>query len=385
MIYNRLATEKLKSMAQLFPLIALTGPRQSGKTTLLRNAFENYRYVSLENPQIRAYATQDPEGFLKSYDQHVIFDEIQLVPELFSYLQQVVDEANLPGQFILSGSQNFLLLERISQSLAGRVYLMDLLPLSASEKSTPIQNDIYQELLEGGYPRLTSMQIAPHDFFSSYIKTYIERDVRTILKIQDLSKFRKFILLLAHQAGQLLNATSLAKKLSLSPPTIENWISILEASYLVFRLNPWHANLAKRQIKSSKLYFYDTGLLCHLLGIRDQEALTISNYKGPIFENFVLLEILKQHRAKGLTTQFAFFRDQVQHEIDLVIELNNQIQLIEMKASHTVKTEHIKALHYLDPYFKESKLQHFLINFYDQTQKRSHETILSWKDCSGQL
>lgn len=376
----RLQTQKIKEMAKLFPVLALTGPRQSGKTTLLKACFQDYRYVSLENLQQREFATQDPEGFLKLYNQYVIFDEIQRVPALFSYLQEKVDESQLPGQFILSGSQNFLLMQSISQTLAGRVYLMDLLPLTYEEIKPYAAGEIAEEIIRGAYPRVVSMGINPQDYFPSYIQTYVERDVRTLLNIHDLTKFKKFITLLAHQTGQLFNASSLAVKLGVKPPTIQRWLSLLEASYIAFTLVPWHQNLAKRSIKTPKLYFYDTGLLCFLLGIHSSENLAESTYKGALFENYVVLEILKHQKARGIATPLAFYRDHDQHEIDLIIEGPQQTQLIEMKANFTVKPEHLKSLHYLDQKLKSTRLQHTLVNYSTETQKRTKETILSWKE-----
>ena len=376
----RIQADKIKEMAKLFPVIALTGPRQSGKTTLLKACFEDYRYVSLENLQTREFAIQDPEGFLKLYNEYVIFDEIQRVPALFSYLQEKVDEAQVPGQFILSGSQNFLLMQSISQTLAGRVYLMDLLPLTFEEIKPFSSGEITKELIRGAYPRIVHTGIHPQDYFPSYVQTYVERDVRTLLNIHDLSKFKKFITLLAHQAGQLFNASSLAVKLGVKPPTIQRWLSLLEASYIAFTLIPWHQNLAKRSIKTPKLYFYDTGLLCFLLGIRSTESLVQSTYKGALFENYVILEILKHQKARGISTPLAFYRDHDQHEIDLIIEGPEQTQLIEMKANFTVKPEHLKSLHYLDQKLNKTQLQHTLVNFSAESQKRTKETILSWKE-----
>jgi predicted AAA+ superfamily ATPase len=379
---SRIQAEKIKAMTKLFPVLALTGPRQSGKTTLLKACFPNYRYVSLENLQQRTFATQDPEGFLKHYDCFVIFDEVQRVPTLFSYLQEKVDATQLPGQFILSGSQNFLLLQSISQSLAGRVYLMDLLTLTFNEIRPYSSGEITEELIRGGYPKIVSTGMHPQDYFPSYVQTYVERDVRTLLNVQDLSKFKKFIFLLAHQVGQLFNASSLAVKLGVKPPTIQRWLSLLETSYIAFTLAPWHQNLAKRSIKTPKLYFYDTGLLCHILGIQSAENLTQSNYKGAIFENYVLLEILKHQKSNGIVTPLSFYRDHDQHEIDLIIERPEQIQLIEMKANLTVKSEHLKNLHYLDQKLTNISIEHTLVNFMEETQKRTNETILSWKDIS---
>jgi hypothetical protein len=377
---HRKAVEKVLAMAEKFPVLVFTGPRQSGKTTLAKIAFPDYRYVSLENPENLAFALNDPKGFLEIYDQFVIIDEVQNAPELFSYIQEIVDNAGKCGHYILSGSQNFLLLEKITQTLAGRIYLMELLPLSHSEINQIKETAIEEELFSGSYPRLYNMNIEPKDFYPGYIKTYVERDVRTILNVQDIKLFRKLLSLLAHYAGQQFNASEIAKKLHVDSKTVQRWMSILEASYIAFTLEPWHANLSKRVVKTPKLYFYDTGLLCYLLGIKSVEELRISSYKGAIFENYVLLEILKSQHAQGNQLDMYYWRDTNQNEIDLLIIDGQKIHCIEMKASLTVRPEHIKALHYLDDFINSYQLKHYLVNFFEESQKRSNELILSWRD-----
>lgn len=377
---HRKAVEKVLAMAEKFPVLVFTGPRQSGKTTLAKIAFPDYRYVSLENPENLAFALNDPKGFLEIYDQFVIIDEVQNAPELFSYIQEIVDNSGQCGHYILSGSQNFLLLEKITQTLAGRIYLMELLPLSHSEINQIKETAIEEELFSGSYPRLYNMNIEPKDFYPGYIKTYVERDVRTILNVQDIKLFRKLLSLLAHYAGQQFNASEIAKKLHVDSKTVQRWMSILEASYIAFTLEPWHANLYKRVVKTPKLYFYDTGLLCYLLGIKSVEELRISSYKGAIFENYVLLEILKSQHAQGNHLDMYYWRDTNQNEIDLLIVDGQKIHCIEMKASLTVRAEHIKALHYLDDFIKSYELKHYLVNFFEESQKRSNELILSWRD-----
>jgi predicted AAA+ superfamily ATPase len=377
---RRKAENKLKLMAEKFPVLVLTGPRQSGKTTLAKMVFSNYQYVSLENPQNLEFALNDPNGFLQLYNRFIIFDEVQNAPELFSYLQQIVDDSNIPGQFVLSGSQNFLLLEKITQTLAGRVYLMELLPLCHSEINQLKNTKLEDELFNGSYPRIYNMGIEPKDFYPNYTKTYVERDVRTILRVQDLKTFKKMMTLLAHHAGQLFNASELSKKLKIDSKTIQNWLSILETSYIAFTLEPWHNNLSKRVIKMPKLYFYDTGLLCYLLGIKSAEEIQLSSYKGAIFENYTLLEIMKSQKAKGNYYNYYFWRDSNQNEIDLIIEESTKVHCFEIKASLTVKNEHLKALHYLDKLVQNLELKHYLVNFFEQNQQRSDTLILSWKE-----
>lgn len=380
----RNAKDKILEMAGKYPVLLFTGPRQSGKTTLSRSMFPEHAYFNLENPDNREFAQSDPRGFL-AQNTNMIIDEAQNVPELFSYIQQIVDDNNEPGQYILSGSQNFLLLEKITQSLAGRVYIVELLPLSYAELSQHQQVDLSTLLLQGGYPRIYDKQISAKDFFPSYIKTYVERDVRPIANVQNLALFRKFLTLCAHNVGQLFVASNIAKSLGVDMKTVKNWLSILETSYIAFTLNPYHNNLSKRIIKTPKLYFYDVGLAAFMLGIENEGELLISKYKGAIFENFVLLEMMKNHYAQGIHRNYSFWRDSNQNEIDLLIEKGKQVACVEMKYSQTVKQEFIKSLHYLDKIKGDLQLTHLLVNSTDESQKRSNETIVSWRDIDQYL
>jgi len=385
MVIDRLAKDKFVSMSKKYPVLVFTGPRQSGKTTLSKMIFPEYRYISLENPDNLFFAQNDPIGFLKVYDKFVIIDEVQNAPELFSYIQQIVDESGLNGQYILSGSQNFLLFEKITQSLAGRVFIMELLPLCHDEIKTIKSQTLHEEIVNGSYPRLYDKEIEPHDFYNSYIQTYIERDIRTILNVQDLSTFRKFVFLLAHHTGQLINYNSISKNLGIDIKTVKRWISILESSYIVFTLSSWHRNFSKRIIKSPKLYFYDVGLCAFLLGIDDKEELLTSKYKGSLFENYGILEILKHYKNAGLNRNFYFWRDSYGNEIDLIIERGKKVKLVEFKSSETVKSEHIKSLHYLDDLNELNEkldLEHYLVNAQNDSQERSHEKIISWRSLS---
>jgi len=265
---NRIIESKLLEMATKFPVIAITGPRQSGKTTLCKKLFKDYRYVSLENPDNKEFALSDPKGFLEEYNDNVIIDEVQNAPELFSYIQGIVDESKKTGQYILTGSQNFLLLEKISQTLAGRIYIYHLLPFSYSELNVKYKQVLLTHIFKGGYPRIYDKDIHPSDFFPSYIQTYLERDVRTILNIKDINKFGMFVKICAGRIGQIFNSSNIANELGIDHKTVISWLSILEASFIVYRLQPWHTNFNKRTIKSPKIYFYDTGLACYLLGLK---------------------------------------------------------------------------------------------------------------------
>ncbi len=371
------AGNKALQMADKFPVIVVTGPRQAGKTTLCKQLFTGYRYVSLENPDILRFAEADPRGFLTVYREHVIIDEAQRCPTLFSYMQQIVDESGINGQFIITGSQNFLLLESITQSLAGRVFIMELLPFSQSEQPS---GNWCEAVIKGGYPRIYDKKIDPGDFFSGYMKTYIERDVRTISNVHDLSLFRKFIDMLAHNIGQLLNFSHLSKDLGVDVKTLQRWFSILETSYIVFALKPWHRNFAKRMVKMPKVYFYDSGIPAYLLGIETHDDLILSPFKGGLFENFAITECMKAQKNKGKSPLFFFWRDSNGNEIDLVIAHGNKVKLVEIKASETVKQEYLKSLHYLDNLQSEIKFSHYLFNTMNETQRRSNEIILSWKD-----
>jgi predicted AAA+ superfamily ATPase len=371
------AGNKALQMADKFPVIVVTGPRQSGKTTLCKKLFTGYRYVSLENPDILRFAETDPRGFLTVHRERVILDEAQRCPVLFSYMQQIVDESGINGQYIITGSQNFLLLESITQSLAGRVFIMELLPFSQTEQPA---GDWCEAVIKGGYPRIYDKNIDPGDFFPGYIKTYIERDVRTISNVHDLSLFRKFIDMLAHNIGQLLNFSHLSKDLGVDVKTLQRWFSILETSYIVFALKPWHRNFAKRLVKMPKVYFYDSGIPAYLLGIENRDDLILSPFKGGLFENFAITECMKAQKNKGKSPSFFFWRDSNGNEIDLVIAHGNKVKLVEIKASETVKPEYLKSLHYLDNLQSEIKFSHILFNTMNETQRRSNEMILSWKD-----
>jgi len=351
---NRQLTDKAKQLLSKFPIVAVTGPRQSGKTTFSQAICPDYTYVNLEIPDERQFAREDPKGFLNTYRDGVIIDEVQYVPELFSYLQAVTDQRKMNGEYLLTGSQNFLLSHHIAQSLAGRVALLTLLPFSFAELNTSVYkpNNWMEYLYNGGYPRIYEQQIAPFDFYPNYLQTYIERDVRQLLNVHDLATFQKFIQLLAGRIGQLLNQNNLANELGLSNKTIESWISVLEASFIVFRLQPYYKNFNKRLIKTPKLYFYDTGLAAYLLGMRKASDISIHFAQGALFENLVINEFLKDGFNRGERLQCYFWRDTLQREVDLIIDRGLERNAYEIKMSQTIHPDFFKTLHYykeLDP------------------------------------
>lgn len=367
-------------MASKFPVISVTGPRQSGKTTLCKSVFKDYTYISLENPDIREFALTDPKGFLKQYNSKVILDEVQNVPKLFSYIQSIVDESGSNGQFILSGSQNFLLSQQISQSLAGRTYIFHLLPLSLEElKPTSYYSENkLNHIFKGGYPRLFKNNIHPKDFYPSYIQTYIERDLRQIANVHDLNTFRQFIKICAGRTGQLINTNAIGNQLGINHKTVKSWLSILEASFIIFTLKPWYKNFNKRIIKSSKLYFYDTGLACSLLGINTASEIDIHFAKGALFENFIISEVLKNNYNSNTIKDLYFWRDNTGHEIDLIIEETNHAKFVEIKSSQTINPSFFKGLNYLYNISEHSDNERFVVYGGDDIQNRTDYTILPW-------
>lgn len=341
---QRKAAERIVRLAQSFKVIAVIGPRQSGKTTLVRAVFPHLPYVSLENPDLRNFALEDPRGFLATYDSGAVLDEVQRVPELFSYLQQIVDESPKTGRFILTGSHNFLLQQSISQSLAGRVAYQELMPFDFTEIGVDEQADCDDTMLTGGYPPLFDQPIARQGWFSNYIRTYIERDVRLIRGITDLLKFERFVRLCAGRIGQLLNLSALASETGIDSKTAEAWIAVLEASFVVFRLQPHHRNFNKRLVKMPKLYFVDTGLAAHLLGIHDAEALRWSPFRGALFENQTISELRKMRLHRGTTGGLYFWRDHKGLEIDVLVDNGSRLFPIEIKSGATLHPEFLKAL-----------------------------------------
>jgi uncharacterized protein len=379
MIKRRITPLIIELSAQ-YPVIALTGPRQSGKTTLLKNAFPNYQYVSLEDLNIREFAQSDPVGFLKRYNEKVIFDEVQRVPDLFSYIQTKVDERGIMGQFILSGSQNFQLLASITQSLAGRVALFKLLPFDFSElkDANLLPEDYCEILLKGSYPALFDRNIASKIFYANYIQTYIQRDVVELINVKDLGQFKVFLSLCAARAGQMLNISALSNECDIPQPKAKAWLSVLESSFITFQVLPYYKNFNKRIIKTPKLYFYDTGLVCHLLGIKTIEDL--DTFKGNLFENLIISEFYKQNEHQYLHNDFFYWRDSNGNEVDLLCPKAMKFEIFEIKSSQTIKSDHFKGLNYLNEISENAVSKKTLIYGGNESQERTHYSIKSWKD-----
>ncbi len=345
---KRVIATKVKQMSAKMPIISITGPRQSGKTTLAKAVFPKHTYVNLESPDIYEDAKSDPRSFLTQHKHGLIIDEAQKMPELFSYIQTISDENNKPGEFIITGSQNFLLSEKISQSLAGRVFITNLLPLSVAElKNTKYwKNNPNHYIFQGFYPRIYDKQIEPLDFYSSYIQTYTERDIRQIVNVTNLHAFQKFMRMAAGRIGQLLNYNNIANELGVDLKTVKSWFSILEAGFIIFFLQPHHNNYNKRLVKTPKLYFYDTGLACSLLGINDTESLNAHWAKGALFENLVIADMMKNKIHQVRKPSLFFWRDNTGNEIDLLEDMGGVVNIYEIKSSATVNNSFFKGLEY---------------------------------------
>lgn len=387
MINRKIATKVLE-LSSKYPIIVVTGPRQSGKSTLVKTLFPNKSYISLEDPDVRLFAESDPRTFLSNYPDGAILDEVQRVPELFSYLQTIVDASDKTGMFILSGSQNFLLMEKITQSLAGRVALFKLLPFSYSEiQHTEFeQNSINELIFKGLYPRLYDKNINPIDFYPNYIQTYLERDVKTLKNVSDLSLFTRFLKLCAARIGTVLNYSSLANDCGVAVNTIKSWISVLEASYVLYLLPPHFENFNKRLTKSPKMYFYDTGLACSLLNIQEAEQVESHYLRGGLFENLVLTEILKFHYNQGKEAPCYFWQDQVGKEVDILVETPNLLKVFEVKSSMTMSKDFFKNLKYWKSLANEKvQSSEFVIYAGTQRMKTQSGEFIRLEDLEGIL
>jgi len=387
-MFNRAISQTIKAASQAFPALLLMGPRQSGKTTLLKMLFPDYRYINLESPDTLLRIKSDPRGFLDSDQSHWIIDEAQNYFELFSYLQEAIDNNPLKGQFILSGSQNFLLNEKISQTLAGRVAIFELLPLSYQEyRSNPNFQPmkIWDYLYQGSYPRPYHEQMDTSIWYNSYIRTYLERDVRSLLNVRDLSTFQFFIKLCAGRHGQLLNLNALASECGISQTTATQWLSILEASYILYLLRPHHQNFNKRLVKTKKLYFYDSAIVCHLLGIESAEHLKIHSHRGAIFEGFVMAEILKFYYALGKMPPLYFWRDHLGTEVDALLEKSDKLIAIEIKSTATFTPDLLLELNKWRKIAQVSAKYGFLVYGGEESYQYDKTDIIAWNQCAEML
>jgi predicted AAA+ superfamily ATPase len=394
-------SQTLKAAARDYPVVTVTGPRQSGKTTLVRAAFPRHRYASLEDPDTRAFAMEDPRGFLDQFRNGVILDEVQRVPDLFSYIQGIVDRVDRPGQFILSGSQNFLLLHRVSQTLAGRCAVLRLLPFSRSEligrplrdiaKSLQMRRsvastdrktaaDLFETLFTGGFPRIHDKGLKPQAWLANYYQTYLERDVRDLLNVGDIEGFGRFVRLCAGRSGQLLNASSLAADAGVSHTTVRRWLSILEASFVIHLLRPHHRNFNKRLVKSPKLYFLDTGLLCYLLRVQSAPDLISHAARGATFETWVVSEALKNFYNRGAEPDIYFWRDSAGHEIDLLIDQGSKPLPTEVKSGQTIAGDVFADVDYWRNLAGQQAGGAALVYGGDASFKRRGVSVLSWSD-----
>jgi len=373
---KREAESELINLAQQFKAVAVVGPRQSGKTTLTRYVFPDKPYVSLENPDIRRFALDDPRGFLAQYKTGAVIDEVQRVPELFSYLQQILDEDDKRGKFILTGSNNFLLQESISQSLAGRIAYLNLLPFTVSELPEEEANDLHDLMFRGFYPSLYDQPVDPGKWYPNYIRTYIERDVRQIKNITDLNAFERFLRLCAGRTGQLLNMNSLAIESGVDNKTIASWIGVLESSFIMYRLHPQHSNFNKRIVKMPKIYFYDTGLACALLGIQNATQLNYHPLTGNLFENFSIGELLKHRLNQAKSNNLYFWRDNTGHEVDIIIDTMEKLYPVEIKSGKTITDKFFTGIQY---WFKISGEKNGAIIYAGESdQKRYNIKIVPW-------
>ncbi len=376
----RLLHDPIKKAAESFPIIGIVGPRQSGKTTLAKQLFPKYDYVNLEQLDTRRFATEDPRGFLDRFNNHVILDEVQRVPDLFSYLQAHVDSRKENGQFILTGSQHFLMMESITQTLAGRIGLFNLYPLSYEEikKEDLEEPNIQSQILKGGYPRLYDQKVSPDLWLSSYIQTYLDRDISLLSQIDNLNAFEKFVHLIAGRTGQLLNLSSLGNDVGVTHNTIKSWISLLQTSGIILLLQPYYANISKRLNKTPKIYFIDSGLACHLLGIHTKDQLMTHPLYGSLFETFIVSEFMKFFANKGIDQDMFFWRDQQGTEADIVIVEGNKASLYEIKSAQTIATDAFAKLETIQKVISQ-KVSLNLIYGGDDAQLRTKGNVIGWK------
>lgn len=386
MIIPRLASSAVQCLAKGFPVVAITGPRQSGKTTLTRQLFPGKPYVSLENPEQRLFASEDPKRFLAQFADGAVIDEVQRVPALLSWLQGLVDERQRMGDFILTSSQQFDLVRHITQSLAGRVGRVELLPLQGLElrQAGQLPSSLDEMMVKGHYPALYSRELLPQDWFANYVATYVERDVRQLLQIKDLQLFQRFLRLAAARSGQLLNLSALGADAGVSAVTAREWIGVLEASYLVMRLQPYFENFGKRLVKTPKLYFLDTGLLCWLLGIHSAAVLSTHPLRGQIFETMMVVEAYKAALNKGRQAAIYFWRDSAGQEVDLLAQRDGVFESYEIKSGATFSPDWFKQLTQFEK-LNPQAVRSTVIYGGEESSSRSQGEVLAWTDALDKL
>lgn len=384
---KRILAPKLAALSREYPVVTVTGPRQSGKTTLVKSVFPEWTYVSLEEPDIREYGMRDPRGFIETYPVKTIFDEIQRAPDLFSYIQTHVDAVAKEGVYILTGSFNFGLMEGISQSLAGRVAVLELLPLTCSEmdRAGVVPGSIEELMFAGAYPRIHDRRLTPQEWYANYVTTYLERDVRQVKNISDLSMFQRFLKMCAARSGQILNLSSLGDDCGITHNTAKSWLSILEAGYIVYLLKPHHQNFNKRLIKSPKIYFCDSGLLSYLLGISDPDTLSTHASRGHVFETWVISELLKGRLNRGLKDNLYFWRDNSGHEIDCIADRGGLFVPLEIKSGKTVSEDFFRGLRFWAKIAGAHPRQMYLVYAGLEDQARKDGNVLSWRSFANTL
>ncbi len=382
---ERSITPELLDLADNYPVVAVVGPRQSGKTTLCRAAFPDHAYASLEDPDVRRFAVDDPRGFLDQFGERALLDEVQRAPELLSFLQGIVDEQKAMGQFILTGSSNLDVMAGVTQSLAGRAALVELLPFSLAELDhagkTP--ETLESLMFQGLYPPIHDRELEPSRWYANYVRTYVERDVRQLINIQDLNTFQDFLRLCAGRTGQLLNLSSLAGDVGITHNTAKAWISALEASFLVHRLRPYRANFGMRLLKTAKLYFVDVGLACRLLGIENPEQLRTHPLRGALFETWVISELIKARLNRGRRSNLYFWRDRRGLEVDALIDHAEGFSLVEIKSGKTVPANALKNVRALRELSDGTPGDNWMVYGGDRHQQRSDATILGWRDLAA--
>lgn len=383
---DRDAEQTIRTLLRGFPIVTLTGPRQSGKSTLAKALFTNLPYASLEDPDMRLAATEDPRSFLERFPDGAVLDEVQRCPDILSYLQTIVDTDGRMGRYILTGSQQFGLMSGITQSLAGRTAFVELLPFSIPElaQAGQLPQAADTMLLKGCYPPLYDRDVPPSAWFAAYVTAYVERDVRQILKIQELETFQRFVRLCAGRTAQLLNLSSLATECGITHNTAKSWVSVLEASYLIFLLRPHHTNFNKRLVKMPKLYFYDVGLVSWLLGIRTPEQVETHPLRGNIFETFIVSELIKSRLNRGERPAFSFWRDSNGNEVDLIVERDNKLMPIEIKSGKTLSRDSLAGLEKWCALAGDMGMMPSLIYGGSEVYQHKGVRVLGWQQ-SGEL